>query len=209
MREAGIAVPDDVLVTSRDAFDAALANVGYPLVMKIQSPDIAHKSEVGGVEVGIADHAQAVAAYERLLASVREHRPNATLRGVLVCPMARKGVEIILGTLVGPTFGPVLMVGLGGVTTELFRDVVYRPAPVSEDEARAMIDELKAAPLLNGYRGAKPADTGALAALMAKLSALAAANTHCIAEFEINPVLVHADGEGVTIVDALAVPRAD
>ena len=110
----------------------------------------------------------------RLLNNARRHRPEAEIQGVLVGPMAKKGVEIIVGTLLDATFGPMIMVGLGGVTTELFRDVVYRPAPVSADEAAAMLAELKAAPLLNGFRGAAKADVAALSQLIAQVSVLAA-----------------------------------
>ncbi len=125
-----------MLVRERDALDAAIARVGFPLVMKIQSPDIAHKSEVGGVRVGITDQGRGVLGLSRLAGERGKHRPNASVQGVLVCPMAKKGVEIIIGTLHDKTFGPMVMVGFGGVTTELFRDVIYRPAPVGVAEAR-------------------------------------------------------------------------
>jgi acetyltransferase len=121
--------------------------------------------------------------------------------------MARKGVEIIIGTLQDATFGPMVMVGLGGITTELFRDVIYRPAPVSASGAAAMLGELKAAPLLRGFRGAPKADVAALAQLIAELSLLAARLREEVAEIEVNPVLVHPEGRGVTIVDALVVRR--
>jgi acetyltransferase len=207
LREAGVALPDEVLVTERDGLDAAIARVGFPLVMKIQSPDIAHKSEVGGVRVGITTKGEAFSTYRDLLESAQKHRPNAAIQGVLVSPMAKTGVEIIIGTLLDATFGPMAMVGLGGITTELFRDVVYRPAPVSADEATAMLDELKAAPLLHGFRGAAKADVAALSKLISEVSVLAARLRDDVAEMELNPVLVHATGQGVTIVDALVVPR--
>jgi acetyltransferase len=121
--------------------------------------------------------------------------------------MARKGVEIIVGTMIDTTFGPMVMVGLGGITTELFRDVIYRPAPVSAEAAAAMLDGLKAAPLLNGFRGAAKADLAALSQLIADISVLAARHAREIAEIELNPVLVHPEGQGVTIVDALVVGR--
>jgi acetyltransferase len=121
--------------------------------------------------------------------------------------MAKKGVEIIVGTLLDATFGPMIMVGLGGITTELFRDVVYRPAPVSAVEASAMLAGLKAAPLLRGFRGAAKADVAALSQLISQVSRLAAAARDKISEIELNPVLVHPEGQGVTIVDALVVPR--
>jgi acetyltransferase len=159
------------------------------------------------VRVDIATKGDAVAAYDALLESVRRHRPDAAIQGVLVGPMAKKGVEIIIGTLLDGTFGPMIMVGLGGITTELFRDVIYRPAPVSSAEAAAMLAELKAAPLLNGFRGAAKADVAALSQLIAQVSALASDARDEIAEIELNPVLVHPAGQGVTIVDALVVPR--
>jgi len=207
LRAAGIALPDEVLVTDKGGLDAAIARAGLPLVMKIQSPDVPHKSEVGGVRVNIATKGEVFLAYEGLLANVRKARPDAQIQGVLVGPMARRGVEIIIGTLLDATFGPMVMVGLGGVTTELFRDVVYRPAPVSAAEALAMLDALKAAPLLHGFRGAPKADVAALAELIAQLSLLAARLREDVAEIEVNPVLVHPEGRGVTIVDALVVKR--
>jgi acetyltransferase len=207
LREAGIALPDEVLVTEKSALDAAIARVGFPLVMKIQSRDIPHKSEVGGVRVNIATKGEVFLAYEALRESARRHRPDAAIQGVLVGPMAKKGVEIIVGTLLDATFGPMIMVGLGGITTELFRDVVYRPAPVSAVEASAMLAELKAAPLLNGFRGAAKADIPALSQLISQISVLAAHARDQISEIEINPVLVHPVGQGVTIVDALVVPK--
>src|SRR3984893_14239160 len=121
--------------------------------------------------------------------------------------MAKKGVEIIIGTMLDKTFGPMIMVGLGGITTELFRDVIYRPAPVSAAEASAVLAELKAAPLLGGFRGAAKADIAALAQLISQISVLAAQYSQQISEIEINPVLVHPEGQGVTIVEALAVPK--
>ena len=207
LREAGIALPDEVLVTEKSALDGAIARVGFPLVMKIQSHDIPHKSEVGGVRVNIATKGEVFLAYEALLESARRHQPDAAIQGILVGPMAKKGVEIIIGTMQDKTFGPMIMVGLGGITTELFRDVIYRPAPVSATEACAMLIELKAAPLLSGFRGAAKADIPALSQLISQVSALAAAYRDRISEIEINPVLVHPEGQGVTIVDALVVRK--
>jgi acetate---CoA ligase (ADP-forming) len=207
LRDAGIAVPNEVLVREKSALDAAIARVGFPLVMKVQSPDIPHKSEVGGVRVNIATTGEVFLAYEALLENARRHRPDADIQGVLVGPMAKKGVEIIIGTMLDATFGPMIMVGLGGIITELFRDVIYRPAPVSAAEAASMLGELKAAPLLNGFRGAAKADMPALSQLISQVSMLAAQYSGQLAEFEINPVLVHPEGQGVTIVDALVVKK--
>jgi acetate---CoA ligase (ADP-forming) len=207
LRDAGIALPDEVLVTDRDGLDNAIAKAGFPLVMKIQSRDIPHKSEVGGVRVNVTTKGEAFSTYQGLLDNARQHRPNADIQGVLVGPMARKGVEIIVGTMTDSTFGPMTMVGLGGITTELFRDVIYRPAPVSATEASAMLAELKAAPLLSGFRGAAKTDIPALSQLISQISLLAAHAREQIAEIELNPVLVHPQGQGVTIVDALVVGR--
>jgi len=208
LRDAGIALPDEVLVADKTALDDAVARVGLPLVMKIQSPDIAHKSEVGGVRVNITTKGEAFLVWQALHDNARRHRPDAAIQGILVGPMAKRGVEIIVGTMGDATFGPMVMVGLGGITTELFRDVVYRPAPVGAGEAAAMLDELKAVPLLRGFRGAAKADVPALARLIAQVSLLAARLRDDVAEIELNPVLVHAEGEGVTIVDALAVGKS-
>jgi acetyltransferase len=207
LREAGIALPDEVLVTEKSALDAAIGRIGFPLVMKIQSGDIPHKSEVGGVRVNIATKGEVFLAYAALLENARRHRPDAAIQGVLVGPMAKRGVEIIIGTLLDKTFGPMIMVGLGGITTELFRDVIYRPAPVSAMEAASMLADLKAAPLLNGFRGAAKADVAALSQLISQVSVLAARYSAQISGIEINPVLVHPEGHGVTIVDALVVRK--
>jgi acetyltransferase len=200
-------LPDEVLVTERDELDAAIDRVKFPLVMKIQSRDIPHKSEIGGVRVNVTTRGEAFTVYGTLLDNARKHRPDAAIQGVLVGPMAQKGVEIIVGTLQDRTFGPMIMVGLGGITTELFRDVIYRPAPVSAAEASAMLASLKAAPLLNGFRGAAKADVAALAQLISQVSVLAARYSERISEIELNPVLVHGEGQGVTIVDALVVAK--
>ncbi|MEH2511735.1 acyl-CoA synthetase (NDP forming) [Nitrobacteraceae bacterium AZCC 1564] len=205
LRDAGIAVPDEALVTEQSALAGTMAGMTFPLVMKIQSRDIPHKSEAGGVRINLRNLEEATAAFADLMDNARRFKPSATIQGVLVGAMAKKGVEMIVGTVKDPTFGPIVMVGFGGVTTELFRDVVYRPVPVSEVAAWAMIDELKSSPLLNGFRGAPSADKAALAQLIAQISSLANDLRDDIAEIEINPVIVH--DEGVTVVDALVAGR--
>jgi acetyltransferase len=205
LRELGVSLPDEVVASKKSALDNAIARVGFPLAMKIQSRDIPHKSEAGGVRVNIATKGEVFLAYEALIENARRHRPDAAIQGVLVSPMAKKGVEIIIGTMGDATFGPMIMVGFGGITTELFRDVIYRPAPVSVGEASAMLGELKAAPLLSGFRGAAKADIPALSQLISQVSLLAAQYREQISEIEINPVLVHPEVQGVTIVDALVV----
>ena len=208
LREAGVTLPEERLVADASELAGAMDAVGFPFAMKIQSPDIAHKTEAGGVRLGIGDAEEGRRAYADILEAARRYKADARIQGVLLQPMARKGVEVIVGAIRDATFGTMVMVGFGGVMTELFRDVAYRPAPVSEADARRMLDELRAAPLLSGFRGAPPADIAALAALVAQVSRLAASLGEHLAELEINPVIVHAEGEGVTIVDALVVPAS-
>lgn len=205
---AGLALPPARLVTRHEDLAAASAALGFPLALKIQSPDIAHKTEIGGVRLGIASPASLAEAFDAVLAAARRARGEARIEGVLLQKMAKPGVEMILGTIRDPVFGPLVMLGAGGVATELYKDVTYRLAPVDEAEARAMLDELKSAPLLHGFRGAPPADIAALASLVAELSAFAATYRDLVQEVELNPVIVHAAGEGCTIADALLVPAA-
>ncbi|HWI25746.1 MAG TPA: acetate--CoA ligase family protein [Stellaceae bacterium] len=200
---AGLAMPAQRLVTERGGLAAAAEALGFPLALKIQSPDIAHKTEIGGVRLGIGDAAALGAAYEAVMQAARQARPEARLEGVLLQPMAKPGVEMIVGTIRDPVFGPLVMLGAGGVATELFKDVTYRLAPVDASEARAMLEELRAAPLVCGFRGAAAADIDALAALVARLSDFAAAHRDRVQEVELNPVIVHAQGQGCTIADAL------
>ena len=207
LREAGIALPDEILVTDKGALEGAIGKAGFPLVMKIQSRDIPHKSEVGGVRVNIASKDEALEAYDALLESARKHRPEAAIQGVLLSPMAKKGVEIIVGTMLDKTFGPMIMVGLGGITTELFRDVIYRPAPVSAAEATGMLGELKAAPLLNGFRGAAQGRcAGAGATDLANFPARRAAERPYFGDRDQSGAGA-SEGQGVTIVDALVVGK--
>src|SRR3954453_1651262 len=207
LREAGISLPEEVLVSEREEIDAAIARVGLPLVMKIQSRDIPHKSEVGGVRLNITAKGEAFSAYQALRDDARKHRPNAAIQGVLVGPMANKGIEIIIGTLGDATFGPMVMVGFGGVTTELFKDVVYWPAPIQMPEVGTMLSRLRAAPLLGGFRDTPRGDVPLLCHLIEKISLLAVRWRNEISEIELNPVLVHPEGQGVTIVDALVVRK--
>ena len=201
----GVSASGERLVQSAEEAVAAATALGFPVVVKIQSPDILHKTEVGGVVVHLGD-AQAVrAACDSILASVKRHKPNAVIEGLLVQKMAPKGHELVIGMVNDPTFGPIMMAGFGGVTVELFGDVAHRPAPLSVDEAKAMIRGLKSARLLEGFRGAKPIDITPAAELIATLSQVAAGNRESIQEMEFNPVILHADGSGLTVADALIV----
>jgi acetate---CoA ligase (ADP-forming) len=203
LAQAGIAMPPCRLVKDAAELDAAAGALGFPLALKVQSADIPHKTEVGGVKLGIADTAALRQSYDVMLAELRRRRPEARLQGVLLQPMAPPGVEVILGTIRDRGFGPLVMIGAGGVMTELFRDVAYRLAPVDADGARRMLGELRIARLLEGFRGAPPADIEALAALVAQLSQFATEHRDLVQEVELNPVIVHRAGAGCTIVDAL------
>lgn len=193
-----------VLAHSADEAEAAARALNRPVALKIQSADIPHKTEAGGVALNVAG-TDVRAAYERVLTSARQHVPGAHIDGVLVQPMARPGHEILLGINRDPRWGPLLMVGLGGVLVEAMADTALAPVPLDHDAALALIARLKGARLFGGYRGAPEADIEALAALMVTLSQLAADHAETIAEIDLNPVIVHAKGDGVTIVDALIV----
>lgn len=205
LREAGIAIPQESLVREKDRLAAALSVAGFPVAMKIQSRDIPHKSEAGGVRINIRDADEAAMAFTELIENARRFNPDADIQGVLVGPMAQPGIEMIVGAIDDVTFGPIVMVGFGGVATELFRDVVYRPAPVSEAEAAAMIGELTLAALLNGFRGGAKFDKTALAKLIAQVSLISAALKGDVSEIEIR---VHPEGLGITVVDALVGGRS-
>ena len=176
-----------------------------PVALKIQSPDILHKSDAGGVALGVESADAARDAFDTVMQSVREQFPDAQVSGVLVEPMAAPGVEVILGIHRDPTFGPLLMAGIGGIHVEILDDVAFAPVPLAPWAAEALLNKLKAAPLLDGARGAEPCDRDALVETMVALSHFAAAYGDDIAEIDLNPVIVHPKGKGVSIVDALIV----
>ena len=201
----GVAMPPFRLVT-RDADLAAAADVlGFPLAVKIQSASIPHKTEAGGVRLGIGSLTALREAYAAIVANAARHAPGSALDGVLLEPMAPRGIEMIIGAVRDPTFGAVITVGAGGTGTELFGDIVHRLAPVDEADAAAMIWELRSAPLLQGFRGAPAADISALAQLVALVSRIAATGRDTVSEIELNPVIVHPAGQGCTVADALLV----
>lgn len=198
---AGVAVTPSHLARSADeAADAFLDLRGVPVAMKIVSRDIIHKSDVGGVKLGVASEIAARRAFKEIVANGRRAVKNADIAGVLVTPMAAAGgVEVIVGVVRDPTYGPVMMFGLGGVLVEVFRDVVFRALPLSEADAAAMLDEIKAKALLDGIRGAAPVDRDALVRLMLSVSRLVTA-VPMIEELDLNPVLAYPFG--VTVLDA-------
>lgn len=203
----GVAADGERLAQSAAEAVATARAVGYPVVLKIQSPDITHKTEMGGVQLGLGDDKAVEAAFEAIMSRVRESAPGADVRGVLVQKMAPAGREIILGISRDETFGSMMMLGLGGIYVEVLRDVVFSPVPLDRDAALAMIDRLKGRKLLEGVRGEPPADVEALADLMVGLARFAADNVDSVAEVDLNPVIVHPRGQGLTVVDALIVRR--
>jgi acyl-CoA synthetase (NDP forming) len=203
----GVKSPPELLVRDEDAAVAAAARIGGAVALKVQSPDILHKTEAGAVALGLAGEVAVRDGYRTVLARVQAAKPDARIEGVLVQAMAPRGVEMILGVSRDPDFGPMLMVGLGGIHVEVLRDAVFAPVPIAADEALSLLDELRGAALLKGVRGDKPGDRAALAELMVALSRFAADHADQIAEIDLNPVIVHPEGEGVSIVDALIVKQ--
>jgi len=201
----GVPLPAESLATGEDEAVAAAAGIGGPVALKVQSPHILHKTEAGALALGVEGEPAIREAYRQILARVQEPDPQVRIDGVLVQAMARRGVEMIVGITRDPDFGPMLMVGLGGIHVEVLKDVAFAPVPLGEDETLALLDELKGAALLDGVRGEPPADKAALARLMAALSRFAADHADTVAEIDLNPVIVHAAGEGLTVVDALIV----
>ncbi len=177
----------------------------YPLVMKVSSAQILHKSDVGGVKLNIKNKDEVKQAYNEIIHSCTQACPNAIIDGVIVNTMYPKGVEMIIGMNNDVQFGPMMMLGMGGVFVEVFKDIALAPAPLSLSEARRMLQSLKAYTLLTGYRGSEPCDIEALIELLCTLSHFAADNKDCIKEFDFNPVFVYNQGKGTAIADALIV----
>ena len=179
--------------------------IGYPLVMKVESNDILHKSDVGGVMLNIKSLEQAEEAYDKILANAAQHAPNAKINGILMQKMLKAGTEMIIGLNSDPQFGPMLLVGMGGVFVEVFKDAALYPVPLNHDEALHMLQSLKSFKLLNGYRGNPPAGIEALTDMMVKISDFAYRKKDTLKELDMNPLFVYPKGEGVAIADALAV----
>jgi acyl-CoA synthetase (NDP forming) len=203
----GIAPPPEVLARDETEAVAAAARIGEPVALKVQSPAIRHKTEVGALALSLASADAVRAAWRRLTASVATTVPGAEIQGILVQRMAPSGREVIVGVTRDAVFGPMLMVGLGGVWVEVLRDVALAPVPVDRDGAVELVRRLRGAALLHGARGEPPADLEALADLLVRVSRFAADHAELIDEVDLNPVIVHPAGQGLTVVDALIVPR--
>ncbi len=207
LAEAGLPVSRQTLVNAPEEAVAAAEALGGSVVMKVASPDIAHKTEIGGVIVGVSGEEAVRDAYETLVDRARHERPSARLDGILVAEMISGGVEAVIGVTDDPVFGPVVMVGLGGILVEVLEDVSFRLAPFGLDEAHAMIREIKGYKVLEGVRGAPPADIDALAQALVTLSAFAAKNAGRLETVDVNPFIVKPKGEGAVALDALILPK--
>ena len=193
LAEAGI--PVALAVLARDANEASKAaqKAGFPVVLKIVSPDLTHKSDVGGVRLGLESAADTKAAFEDIVAAVKEAQPDARIEGVAVQKMAPTGTEVIVGMSKDPQFGPVMMFGLGGIFVEVLKDVAFRIVPLEPKDASQMIREIKGFPVLEGVRGQPPADLAALEKLILKLSEFVEAHPE-IEELDLNPVFAYSGG---------------
>ena len=192
LKEAGIPVVEAKLARSKKEAIAISKEMGFPVVLKISSPDVVHKSDSGGVKLGLANAAQVGKAYSEIVSSIKKAYPEAQIEGVSVQRMAPPGVEVIVGMSKDPQFGPVLMFGLGGILVEVLKDVSFRIVPLTERDAREMIKEIKGYPVLNGYRGQKPASIPALEQLILKVSQFVEKNPQ-IKELDLNPIFAYPD----------------
>jgi len=192
LRKAGIPVVEARLARSKKEAVSISKEVGFPVVLKISSPDVIHKSDSGGVKLGLANATQVGKAYTEIVSSVKKAFPGAVIEGVSVQKMAPPGVEVIIGMSKDPQFGQVLMFGLGGILVEVLKDVSFRIVPVSERDAAEMIREIKGYPILEGYRGQKPASIPALEELIVKVSSFLEKNLQ-IKELDLNPVFAYPD----------------
>jgi len=192
LKKAGIPVVESKLARSKKEAVSISKEMGFPVVLKINSPDVVHKSDSGGVKLGLANATQVGKAYSEIISSIKQAYPEAQIQGVSVQPMASPGVEVIVGISKDPQFGPVIMFGLGGILVEVLKDVSFRIVPVTERDAREMIREIKGYPILEGYRGQKPASIPALEKLIVKVSQFVDKNPH-IKELDLNPIFAYPD----------------
>ncbi len=203
--EWGIPVTKEEVASTAAAAVEAAQRIGFPVVLKVNSLDILHKTEAGGIRLGLGSAAEVIAAFEQITASARQYDPQATIDGVLVQEMVSNGVEVIAGVNYDPQLGPVVLFGTGGVMVEVYNDVAVRHCPITHAEALGMVDQVKGARLLRGFRGAPEADIPALADTLVKVSHLAVHLEGHLSELDINPLMALPKGQGVKVADALAV----
>ena len=192
LERAGIPVVETRLVRTKRETISVSKEMGFPVVLKITSPDIVHKSDSGGVKLGIANATQAGKAYSEIMLSIKQRYPGAIIHGLTVQKMAPPGIQVIVGMNKDPQFGPVLMFGLGGILVELLKDVSFRIVPVTKRDAAEMIKEIKGYPLLEGYRGQEPANIDALQDIIVRVSQFVE-RTPEIKELDLNPIFAYRD----------------
>ncbi len=192
LAKQGIPVTEARLARSKKEAVAISREIGFPVVLKVMSPDVVHKTDSGGVRLGLANVTEVGRAYSEIVSSIKQDYPEAGVQGVSVQRMAPKGVEVIVGMSKDPQFGPVLMFGLGGILVEVLKDVSFRIVPVTRRDAGEMIREIKGYPILEGYRGQKPASIRALEDLIVKVSEFVEKNPQ-IEELDLNPVFAYPD----------------
>jgi acyl-CoA synthetase (NDP forming) len=197
--EYGIPVTRFKVALTSDEAGKFAEDIGYPVVLKIVSPDVIHKFDVGGVVLNLKTPSEVEDAYEKILENVKKYKPNARIIGVLVQEMAPQSTEVIVGAIKDPQFGPAVMFGLGGIFVEVLKDVTFRIAPITESDAREMITEVKAYPILKGYRGQPPADIGSIVSILLSTSKLVMDHQE-IKELDLNPIMVYE--KGAKTVDA-------
>jgi acyl-CoA synthetase (NDP forming) len=193
LRSLGIPTTQMKLAVSGEEAVALSKEIGFPCVLKVSSHDITHKSDAGGVKVGLKDEAEVAEAYRDITASCRAKYPDAAIEGVTVQDMAKPGLEVIVGMATDPQFGPVMMFGLGGVWVELLKDVSFKIVPLSKGDAAKALREIRAAKLLDGFRGSQPVDRAALEDILLRVSEFAAA-TPAVKEMDLNPIFAYPDG---------------
>ena len=196
----GFPTPKNILVTSEEQCIRAANEIGYPVVLKIASPDIIHKSDAGGVKVGLNNNDEVQRAFRSIIENARKYRTDAKIQGILVQEMVQSGKEIILGSKKDPLFGSLIMFGLGGIYVEVLKDVIFRLAPVGQEEAKRMVESIKTVKLLKGVRGEKPSDLQSIIDNLQRLSQLVTEFPE-IEEFDMNPLLVFEEGKGACAVD--------
>lgn len=207
LKKYGVRVPAQALVASEDELKKITAEFTYPCVMKIDSEDIPHKTDAGGVKLNIACPEEAEKAYFEILDNCKKYKADARINGVMMQEQLASGLEIILGVTCDPQFGPMLLCGLGGIYAELFKDTALYPCPLNKEEAGNMLKSLKIWPMFNGYRGATPLDADALTDLMVSVSRYAVDNKNSLSELDLNPVFVYEKGKGAIACDALIVKK--
>jgi acyl-CoA synthetase (NDP forming) len=206
LKPAGISVVDTRLATSREETISISRKLGFPVVLKIASPDIVHKSDAGGVRLGLGTAKQVAKAYDDIIQTIRQKYPQARLHGVVVQKMARPGVEVIIGMFKDAQFGPVLMFGLGGILVEVLKDVSFRIVPIAKRDAAEMVREIKGYPLLAGYRGQEAVDVSYLEEMLIKVSNFVEQNPE-LKELDLNPIFAYSDG--AVAVDARIILEED